>query len=125
MIVIPENGNESAETARGRLLAALHEEDTIYLIFRSDAQNESQVKEIAARADRYAEHYGNGMNGVIFIQDQNLLKEIVVEYFGVDKSIIAVSLLSGNEGGCKIAGKYALSEINDNIKIGKAFSNAI
>jgi len=124
MLIIPETSGQTAEGAKSKLIEALNEEDTIILLFRSDPQNETQIQDLAVKADKYAGNYGNGMYKVILLKQQDILKEVVDKYFGDDKNIVTVSLRCGTWLSRNAVGKYELSQIDDNIKIGKAFSDA-
>lgn len=124
MLIIPETTSETTDTAKSKLTEALKEEDTIFLLFRSDSQNESQIQGIVTTADNYAQKWGKEMYRVVWIKKQDILKDIADKYFGNDKKIIAVSLRCGAGEPREVVSKYELSEIDDTIKIGRAFSNA-
>lgn len=125
LIIIPDSSAETSETANCRLVNALKEEDTIFLLFRSNTQNMNQISTIAMMAEKYAQNWGAETYRVVLIKDQVICKDIVTKFFANDSDIVAVSLRLGTGAEREIAKKYQLEEIDEPIKIGGAFSYAL
>jgi len=123
MLIIPETAGETSETAKKRFSAALNEENTIFLLFRSNAQNESQVQQVVEKANNMTQ-WQSKVYRVGLIKDQSLVSDVVTQYFGDAADIIAVSLRYGTGEPRQIGKRYPLSEIDIEKKIGKAFADA-
>jgi len=124
MLKIPESSSGTPETAKSKFLEALEEEDTIFLLFRNNTQNESQIQDLAAMADNVAQQWAKEVYRVVLINNQALVNTIIAQYFGDDNDVVAVSLCFGKGEPRKIGKKYILPEIDNERKIGMAFSNA-
>ena len=124
MLVIPETAVENTDTAKKKFIDALNEQKTAFLLFRSNPRNEDEIQAKADMADNYAKNWNAAEYRVIWIKNQDILKDIVVEYFGFDGNIIAVSLHYGSGEHRNVVKKYKLPDLMDNFDMGEAFSGA-
>jgi hypothetical protein len=124
MLVIPKTNQENLDTAKHMFIEALNETKTVFLLFRSTSQNESQIKPKVEMAENYANNWKPTEYRVIWISNQELVKDIIQQYFGNDDNVMAVSLHFGTGNPRQVVKKYGMTDLNDNFDMGEAFVDA-
>lgn len=123
-IVIPQVANETAEVAQARFSAALAEQDTTFLLFRSTTATFAEVEVRVKWADDVALENPAEWR-VMWIQNDALLKPADVErYFGSDPNVICASLRLGTGEPREVVERFSLPNPRDPIATLAAFSKA-
>ena len=118
--IVPDGSSEPV----GAINSALGESDTTFIVFRSDASNESLVSTIVDMAISVMKMDADEYR-IIWVKSQAVVPDFVAKYFPAGKpEIVAVSLCSGVGLNRDVKDRYTLKQLPDEKSLLKAFAAA-